>query len=130
MSKELNTHLLATMIKKKRGDQGLRAVAEAKGDAEDGGLLAEEIEVSAPTLSRIEQGKVPDVDTFLKVCRWLGEPPATFAIEAMPVTKRTVQESTRNIVIANLRADKELSQETINVLVDVIEMAYKFKPKK
>ncbi len=117
MSKELNTHLLATMIKKKRGDQGLRAVAE-------------EIEVSAPTLSRIEQGKVPDVDTFLKVCRWLGEPPATFAIEAMPVTKRTVQESTRNIVIANLRADKELSQETINVLVDVIEMAYKFKPKK
>lgn len=117
MSKELNTHLLATMIKKKRGDQGLRAVAE-------------EIDVSAPTLSRIEQGKVPDVDTFLKLCRWLGEPPETFAVEAMPVTKRTAQESTRNIVIANLRADKELSKETINVLVDVIEMAYKFKPKK
>ena len=117
MSKELNTHLLATMIKKKRGDQGLRAVAE-------------EIEVSAPTLSRIEQGKVPDVDTFMKVCRWLGVSPEKFAVEAMPVTKRTAQESTRNIVIANLRADKELSKETINVLVDVIEMAYKFKPKK
>ncbi len=92
--------------------------------------MAEEIDVSAPTLSRIEQGKVPDVDTFLKVCRWLGVPPEKFAVEAIPVTKRTAQESTRDIVISNLRADKELSKDTINVLVDVIEMAYKFKPKK
>lgn len=118
MSKELNTHLLATMIKKKRGDKGLRAVAEEIGD------------ISAPTLSRIEQGKVPDVDTFLKICRWLDMAPEKFAVDSIASSGRGASHSTRDIVIANLRADKELSKETISVLVDVIEMAYKFKQKK
>ena len=32
---------------------------------------------SAPTLSRIESGKMPDLQTFGKLCRWLGLDPAT-----------------------------------------------------
>lgn len=34
--------------------------------------------VSPATLSRVENGKVPDLETFSKVCRWLGEDPALF----------------------------------------------------
>lgn len=29
--------------------------------------------VSASTLCRLERGTVPDMDTFVKICRWLGK---------------------------------------------------------
>lgn len=31
-----------------------------------------EIGISKATLSRIENGKTPEIDTFLKICDWLG----------------------------------------------------------
>ena len=40
-------------------------------------VAAERIGTSAPTLSRIENGGIPDLQTFGKVCRWLGADPAT-----------------------------------------------------
>lgn len=42
----------------KRGDRGVRETAK-------------EIGVSHGTLSRLERGYLPDLDTFGKVCRWL-----------------------------------------------------------
>ncbi len=39
---------------------------------------AKEVGVSAATLSRVENGKLPDLETFGKICRWLGEDPAIF----------------------------------------------------
>ena len=39
---------------------------------------AKEIGVSPATLSRVENGKVPDLDTFGKVCAWLGDDPAVY----------------------------------------------------
>lgn len=62
MISTINTELLASMIKSKRKNQGLRATAKEIGN------------VSAATISRIEQGKVPDVETFIKICRWLKVP--------------------------------------------------------
>ena len=74
----INSDLLASMIKSKRKTLGLRATA-----SEIGG-------VSAATLSRIEQGKIPDVETFIKICRWLGEPTDKFIIgEATTISKMT-----------------------------------------
>jgi transcriptional regulator with XRE-family HTH domain len=35
--------------------------------------LAGETNVSIPTLSRLEHGKMPDTLTFAKVCKWLGK---------------------------------------------------------
>ena len=32
-----------------------------------------EVGVSPATLSRVGNGKVPDLDTFGKICRWLGK---------------------------------------------------------
>ncbi|MCB9179567.1 MAG: helix-turn-helix transcriptional regulator [Flavobacteriales bacterium] len=119
MSKELNTELLATMIRKKRGDKGLRTVAEEIGD------------ISAPTLSRIEAGNVPDVDTFLKLCRWLGMDPSTFAADPGAKSRAgSAKVSNRDIVITNLRADKTLDKKVVSALVEMIEVAYKFKPTK
>ena len=53
---------LGTIAREKRGSRGLRTVAS-------------EIGTSAPTLSRIESGKMPDLQTFGKLCRWLGVDP-------------------------------------------------------
>ena len=50
----------AQRIQEKRAGKGIREAAKEAG-------------VSPATLSRVENGKVPDLDTFGKVCRWLGE---------------------------------------------------------
>jgi len=56
---------LGRLITKKRGARGIRAAAA-------------EAEVSSATLSRVENGHVPDLATFAKICRWLEVDPAQF----------------------------------------------------
>lgn len=92
------------MIKSKRGKQGLRATAL-------------EIGISAPTLSRIEQENLPDIETYVKICEWLKVPTDYF-------TSVTTGENTQDVVIASLRADKTLSQKTVESLVNFINLAY------
>ena len=67
-SQRLIPSCLQLMLKDKRGNKGLRAIAQEIGG------------VSFATLSRIEQGKIPDVDTFVKICKWLGVSTDTFII--------------------------------------------------
>ncbi len=113
MQSTLNTDLLANMLKNKRADKGLRAVA-----TEIGG-------VSAATLSRIEQGKIPDVATFIKICKWLDEATDTFIVASN--SKKAKPVSTQQQVVAHLRADRELSKDTVNMLIKMIDMAYNTK---
>lgn len=110
MQSTLDTELLASMLKSKRAGKGLRATAQEIGN------------ISAATLSRIEQGKVPDVDTFVKICKWLDVSTDTF-IEGEK--KKTV--STKEQVVAHLRAERELSKDTVNMLIKMIDMAYNTK---
>lgn len=111
MQSTLNTDLLASMLKYKRAAKGLRAIADEIGG------------VSAATLSRIEQGKIPDVDTFIKICKWLDVTTDTFIVAAGPESK--VKEiSTQQQIVAHLRADRELSKDTVNMLIKMIDMAY------
>lgn len=35
-------------------------------------VACKQIGISKATLSRIEKGKIPEIDTFIKVCNWLG----------------------------------------------------------
>ena len=35
-------------------------------------VIAKEIGISFTTLSRIQNGSLPDVDTFFKLCHWMG----------------------------------------------------------
>ena len=39
---------------------------------------AKEIGIPSATLSRIENGQVPDLETFAKICSWLGDEPSTY----------------------------------------------------
>lgn len=49
---------LGKVLKKWRSKRGLREVARDMG-------------VSAATLSRIEMGRRPSLETFSKICKWL-----------------------------------------------------------
>ena len=92
------------MIKSKRGNQGLRATGK-------------EIGVSAPTLSRIEQGNLPDIETYVKICEWLNVSTDYF-------TGAHDEFSTQEIIIASLRAEKTLPPSTVDSLVNFINLAY------
>ena len=54
---------LGELIVKRRASMGVRAAAA-------------EIGTSPATLSRIENGQIPDLETFSKICRWLNIDPS------------------------------------------------------
>ena len=54
---------LGRLVSKKRGKVGIRATAR-------------EIGLSPATLSRVENGQMPDLANFTKICRWLEVDPA------------------------------------------------------
>ena len=39
---------------------------------------AAEAEISSATFSRVENGHMPDLETFAKICKWLGKDPREF----------------------------------------------------
>lgn len=114
MSSTLNTELFAETLKNKRAGRGLREVAEEIGG------------VSYATLSRVEQGKIPDVNTFIRICKWMQVSSDEF-IEGDKKRRKERVVSSREHVIAHLRADRELKKETINALIGMIDIAYKTK---
>ena len=113
MSVQLDTDKLAAMVKSKRASRGLRAVAQEIGD------------VSASALSRIEQGSVPDVNTFLQLCKWPNVPTDTFTIadEATNATEPATAGSDK--IVAHLRADRILPKATAQALIEMIQLAYR-----
>src|SRR5688572_6919583 len=101
-SNEFDLPKLAAMLRTKRGDKGLRVVAEEIGN------------VSASTLSRIEQGNVPDLDTFARICRWLDVPPSEFMRRSRTDQgKSHACDSTPDFIEAHLRAERILPPDTI-----------------
>ena len=109
MKSTLNTELLSSAIKTKRGNKGLRDTA-----TEIGG-------VSAATLSRIEQGNLPDVETFIKICKWLGVPTDTFVTGKKP---QSTELSEKDKIDYQLRSSQELDPDTINAMVAMVNVAF------
>ena len=97
---------LGTIVRKKRGNLGLRDAAA-------------EIGTSAPTLSRIEGGKMPDLQTFGKLCRWLEVNPATLLNigPGKPTQDQPVA------AFAHLRAGREIDMQTASALARAIVQA-------
>ena len=119
MSTLVNIAELAALLRVKRGKRGLRSTAEEIGG------------VSASTLSRVEQGKLPDLETFLRLCQWLDVSPKRFMLDddtARDVSHRLQDEdeqpSTLEVVTAHLRADRTLDPETAKALATMIRLAY------
>lgn len=82
--------------------------------------VAEQAKVSASTLTRIAQGKRPDVDTLAALCRWSGLKADDFIAhddnEAKPEPLAQI--------LAHLRADKNISPEGAAAIEVMIQTAY------
>jgi transcriptional regulator with XRE-family HTH domain len=109
MDNLLDTEKFSSMLKSKRGSRGLRDVAQEIGN------------LSASTLSRIEQGKIPDIDTFIRICKWLSVSTEEFTLKK---ELNTEMKSNQEILLTHLKADKTLSSKTILALSHMINMAY------
>ena len=94
---------LGAIVREKRGSRGLREVST-------------EVGTSAPTLSRIESGKMPDLQTFGKLCRWLGANPASL----LGISQELSESSAPGIAAAHLKAKKEIVPATARALAHAI----------
>lgn len=107
---DINIQELASMLAAKRGKRSLRSVAEEIGD------------VSISTLSRVEQGKIPDLGTYMKICRWLDVPAERFSnLQQSPTHSGATG---AEFITAHLRADRTLAPETAEALSTMIRIAY------
>ena len=93
--------------------------------------VADQTNVSASTLSRIENGTgKPDADNIARLTTWLDVPLERILSggrESADVAKAVIyfpHESTPEIVEAHLRADRNLSPETANALSELFRVAY------
>jgi len=114
MRSHLNVEKLAAALKARRGERGLRVVAKEIGD------------ISPGTLSRIENGKAPDLDVFLKLCDWLGVKPD----ELIEAEAETDGPDTAETVEMLLIKDKNLDPVMVEALIGMVRAAYhKHSPK-
>ena len=104
-----NVERLANMVRSKRGTRGLRETAKEIGN------------VSPSTISRVENGKTPDMDTFFALCDWLEIPPA----ELMKDTNDRKTVDTPEAIEIQLRADKNLEPAIADALASLVKAAYK-----
>lgn len=87
--------------------------------------VAEQIGISASTLTRMAQGANPDIESFGKMVRWLGESADQFVAAGSKQHRSERGEDLRIVVSRHLRASKELSPESAKALESIIEAAYK-----
>jgi transcriptional regulator with XRE-family HTH domain len=97
---KLTLQTLGRMLVEKRGTRGVRETAK-------------EIGISPATLSRVERGYLPDLDTFGKVCDWLKiDPGQVLGVKAVaaPTPKAAV----------HFRKDQAVKPRTARALAEMI----------
>lgn len=109
---------LGLMVRERRGQRTLREVAH-------------EIDIGPATLLRVETGRVPDVDTFGKICRWLEVDPGVFL--GKPAAREpdadALAGSATTVISAHLRADQALRPETMQALAQMLLLAAREQPR-
>lgn len=98
----LNIQILATRLREKGADQGVRAVAK-------------EIGISPATLSRVQRGYLPDLETFRKICDWLKLDPSE--VLGLPTQGGTQK---RAKAMIHFKKDKTIKPETATALGKLI----------
>ena len=100
--------VLGAKVREKRGDAKLRDTATAIG-------------ISAPTLMRIEAGRMPDIQTFGKICQWLQVSPESF-LGYNNNEESEIKENPTQVSV-HLKAPKSMSSETLGALSRMILLA-------
>lgn len=106
---------LGVLVRKKRGDGKLRETARIIG-------------IGPATLMRVENGHIPDVETFGKVCKWLQMDPGSFlgfdqkGSTAVPETEGLIS------ISAHWKADQTPNRATVQALAQMVMLALKSQP--
>ena len=96
---------LSRLVAEKRGKVGIRATARQIG-------------LSPATLSRVENGRLPDLDNFTRICRWLEVDPAA-------LLRFDPQARSLPVAAVHFRSDAALSANTSAALQELIIEAQK-----
>jgi transcriptional regulator with XRE-family HTH domain len=96
--------MLAERLLQKRAGTGLR-------------LAAKEVGISPSTLSRVENGKIPDLETFGRICAWLGDDPAVY----LGLQKKT----TPTMAQVHLKKGTTIERESAYALGEMLLLAQK-----
>ncbi len=91
---------MGRLLSERRGDRGIREVAK-------------EIGISHATLSRVERGLLPDLETFRKVCAWLELDPG----EVLRIKPKAPSAPT---VAVHFKKDSALAPATAQALANLI----------
>lgn len=109
--RKITIEQLGAELKRERRGRGLREVAA-------------DIGISTATLSRIESGRQPDLETFSKVCKWLRvDAGAILGCSAEPsveVDEASASSGEATPVFAHFRVDREIDPETARHLGELI----------
>ena len=111
MQYQLNTQVLAHLVRTKRAGRGLREVAQEIGD------------ISPATLSRVEHEKAPDLLVFLHLCNWLAIAPGQL-LEDQHARAAVPSAEPLTTITFLLRSDPRLDPTTANVLATMVEATY------
>lgn len=104
---------LGALVRKKRGDRKLRETAH-------------EIGIGPATLMRVENGRIPDIETFGRLCNWLGMDPGSFLGfqgEASTRSDAPVLGDPPVSLSAHFKADRAPEPATVNALAKMILLA-------
>ena len=85
------------------------------------------IGISAATLMRVESGRIPDVETFGKLCAWLDVDPGQF----LGYTKKAAAAEVKSeplSISAHFKADKTPKPDTVAALAKMILLAMRTQP--
>lgn len=113
------------MAEKRLDVEALVAALNAKREAArmSWRQLAHKAGVSPSTLTRMQQGKLPDVNTFGALVEWLGAPAEEFLTEG----KSSGRQRPNAFVLAStlLRGKRELSPQAREALDELVQAAVK-----
>jgi transcriptional regulator with XRE-family HTH domain len=106
---------LGVIVREKRAQRKLRETAT-------------EIGIGPATLMRVESGRIPDVETFGKICKWLKKDPAEFLGFDVGLRKAVPMEQPISTIAAHFKADKTPKPETVKALVQMVLIAMSTQP--
>ncbi len=109
MSDSLSLRSLGRLVTRKRGKVGIRATAR-------------EIGVSPATLSRVENGQLPDLQNFTKLCQWLELDPSS-------ILSLSTEGHRLPTAAVHFRSRQTMSVETAAALQDLILAAQRMLSK-
>ena len=112
---QVDTTLLASLVRTKRSGQTLRETAEK--------ITKSVGSVGVGTLLRVEQQRVPDLLVFLHFCNWLDVSPAQL-LYCPSSPGLALTETTAATVAQLLRSDARLEPAMANVPAIMVEATY------